>query len=222
MADDDLVPLRPSDVPLPRTLGGLAALAVTYVVSPLSLPLVALGASAHALGASGRTVWTVLALTVVFTALVPLALLVAMVRGEEAQSLEVRERAARWKPLLVGALSTALLGVLLLSVVPGVPRPVGALTLWQAATTLVALVVTLRWKISLHALAVAGTLSLLAWLHLALGAPVPRGVLAALTLAVPLVAWARLRLGAHTPAQVAVGTLAGLVLPPLQLAAWAG
>lgn len=195
---------------------------MTYVVSPLAMPVVALAGAGHALGASGRETAEIAAWTVGFTALVPLAVLVAMVRREQAQTLEVRERAARWKPLLVGAGSTALLGAVLLARLPDARALVGAAALWQAATTLLVLLVTLRWKMSIHTLSVAGTLALFLWLRHAAGVAVPTGWTTALALALPLVAWARLRLRAHTAGQVVVGALAGLLLPPLQLTIWAG
>lgn len=205
-----------------RTTGERLALAVTYVVSPLALPLVALVATARALGADGWETALVGALALVFTGLLPLALLASMVRRGEARTLEVRERARRTKPYLLGALGNALLGAALLALLPAARHTVGALALWQSATVLLLLAVNARWKISAHLVAVAGAFAALAWLRAAMDVPVPSGLVAGLALAVPLVAWARLRLGAHTRAQVLAGTLVGLALPPLQLLVWPG
>lgn len=205
-----------------RSVGERLALAVTYIVSPLSLPPVVVAVAAHALGAGGREVATAAALALVFAGLLPLSLLAAMVRRGEAQTLEVRERVRRTKPYLAGALGNALLGASLLAVLPPARQIVGALALWQAATVLALLAVNRSWKISAHAVATAGAFSSLLALRLIFGVPVGAAALAALAFAVPLVAWARLRLTAHTPAQVLAGALVGLVLPPVQLLLWPG
>lgn len=209
--------------PAPATcLADRLALAVTYVVSPLALPLVALVAAARALGADGRETALVGALALVLTGLLPLALLVAMVRRGEARTLEVRERTRRTKPYLLGALGNALLGAALLTLLPAARHTLGALALWQSATVLLMLAVNSRWKISAHLVAVAGAFAALAWLRAVGGVPIPTALVAGLGLAVPVVAWARLRLGAHTRGQVLAGTLMGLALPPLQLLLWPG
>jgi membrane-associated phospholipid phosphatase len=90
--------------------------------------------------------------------------------------------------------------VLLLSWL-GAPGDVVAVAWAIAAGMLGTTAVTLVWKISYHAGAVAGALGVLA---LAFG---PTLLAAAPILA--LVGWARVRLDAHTPAQVLAGTLLG-------------
>lgn len=69
---------------------------------------------------------------------------------------------------------------------------------------LLALLVTAFWKISIHAVIVAGTVVILV---LVLGLP-----LTALAPLVALTAWARVALGDHTPAQVMAGGALGAIV----------
>lgn len=198
------------------------ALAVTYLVSPLSLAPLLLGGLASASGASGRDVSAVVGWAVALVAVVPALVLAAMVRRGAVATMEVREQDRRTVPYLVGGACTFVLGLVLLRVLDDGQRLAAASALWQAATTAVLLAVNRGWKISVHLVAVAGTFATLAWARFAGALPVPDTWLVTAALAVPLVAWARLRLRAHTPGEVLAGALVGLLLPPLQLTLWAG
>ncbi len=208
-------PLRPSPV-LDRL-----ALAVTYVVSPLTLPPVLFGlVLGHFRAPPAEVGWTMLG-ALVFFGLIPLGYVARMVRSRRAASLEVRDRARRVRPFLVGLASSAAAFVLVL-VTPGTAKAlVAALVGCIVVNTLAMALVTLRRKISIHAATTAGFVSMLAFVALtAWVVPSPPeplllrpATVLPLLLLVPLVMWARVRTGAHTRGEVWAGALFGLAAP---------
>lgn len=141
---------------------------------------------------------------------IPMAVIWLGTRRGRYDSHHVHSRERRLVPILV-ALACQALGLIIL-ILARTPTILPALTAGLVAIGLVALAVTvgLRWKISLHAAATAGSITLLI---IAYG-PWP----ALLLPLVPAVAWARVTLGHHTLPQVLAGTLAG---PAAALAAHA-
>jgi membrane-associated phospholipid phosphatase len=186
------------------------------------LPPVLFGLALAHVGAGGGAVAWGVGVGVVFFALVPLGLLVWMVRRGQVRSIEVRERTRRWRPFLAGLGTTAAAFVLALSVAHAGRALLAALIGCQLVNTAVLLGITLRWKISIHAVSIAGFVAALAFIA---GAPWPEvaglldpGWLLTLAPLIPLVGWARVRLQAHTWAQVLGGTFFGLVIPYAELA----
>jgi membrane-associated phospholipid phosphatase len=104
---------------------------------------------------------------------------------------------------LLAGIASFLAGLAVL-VVLNAPQQLVALVVAMLAALAATTVVTLWWKLSLHAAAASGTVAILA---LSFGP--------ALTLAVPLVAvvaWSRVRLGDHTPAQTVAGAILGALV----------
>jgi membrane-associated phospholipid phosphatase len=81
--------------------------------------------------------------------------------------------------------------------------------LCYCGNTVIMMLISLKWKISIHASGIAGPLTALVF---------SLGVIAVtfLLLVVP-VAWARLTLKAHTPMQVIVGALLTILITWVQL-----
>jgi membrane-associated phospholipid phosphatase len=139
------------------------------------------------------------AIAVVCAAVLPMAYIIRGVRRRRLTDRHVHLRHQRPLPLLVGVTSVlAGIGVLTLG---HAPRELVALVVAMGVGLASSLVVTLRWKISIHVAVVAGAVVILVlvfgptWLAL-----------------VPLVAavgWARVVLGDHTPAQAAAGSILG-------------
>lgn len=141
--------------------------------------------------------WSLLGM--VFTVVIPAAIVHAGVRAGRYTDHHLREREQRAVPLGLAALSV-LLGAVVLAAA-GAPAGVVVLQVAVLATMLVATGITLVWKVSFHvavvsASAVALTAAGGGWWALA-------------WLAVPTVGWARLVLRAHTAAQVVAGLAVG-------------
>ena len=200
--------------------------AVSYFLNPLVLPPVAFTLIvAHFRAPASEVLWT-FGVSVVFFCLVPLFYVVGMVRAGRAESLEVRERGSRLKPLLVGMVSYAVGAALLATTVEGPALPlIVSFAALSPINTAVILLINTRWKISLHMTSLAGFVGVLLFTALTVWRDLPAGVEAALTVAtvgplvllVPLLMWARVRVGAHSVGQVWAGAAFGLVVPQAEL-----
>ena len=142
-----------------------------------------------------------------FSTFVPLAIVYLMTKRGLVSDFLVTEKKERAKPF-AGAILSYIVGSLALWSL-GAPKIVTSLMLCYAGNTVIMMLVTLRWKISIHASGIAGpttfmTESFGAW------------VSAFLLLLIP-VGWARIRLRAHTPAQIIAGALVTIASTWLQL-----
>jgi hypothetical protein len=140
---------------------------------------------------------------------VPYAFVIHAVLRRGLSDIHIRTRQDRYVPLLV-ALGAMGLCVLIL-MLGAAPRILIALLASLLATILAGGAVTLRWQISAHAAAAAGSTGICA---LCFGP----WVLAFAPLVV-LICAARLALHDHTPAQLAAGVALGGVLSPLMMIA---
>jgi membrane-associated phospholipid phosphatase len=143
--------------------------------------------------------WRYASVYVVLAVVTPLVYLVWLLRHGYVSDLDVKARQERWRPLL------AALGGLALSTVifwlTEAPREMSAVCAALWLYTLLAFVITLRWKISMHSAAMAATAILIWALSGRVIVPVAAGI--------PIIAWARIRLNRHTPAQTVAGALLG-------------
>jgi membrane-associated phospholipid phosphatase len=179
---------------------GLAR-AVTELLAPANLAVAQLLLVGwHSTPGPAGLGWGLLAAT--FCGLLPYGIVIAGVRRRRWTDRHLRARHQRPVPFLA-AIASVLAGLAVLLALDA-PRQLVALVVAMLAGLAATLVVTLRWKLSLHSAAAGGTVTILA---LVFG---PALALALPTVAV--VAWARVRLGDHTPAQTAAGAaLGGLV-----------
>lgn len=209
-----------------RSRGYRVANAVSYVLNPLVMPPVAFALiEAHFGGGLAAVAWT-FGVSLVFFCLIPLTYVAGMVRLGRAESLEVRDRARRLGPFLVGIASYVIGALLLWRTVegPALPLIVAFAALYPLNTALL-LLINLRWKISIHMTSLAGFVGVLLFAALTVWRDLPASVEAALTLGtvgpllalVPLLMWARVKVGAHTVGQVVAGAAFGLVLLPAEL-----
>lgn len=195
-----------------------AARVVSYLLNPLVFPPVGLAlVHAHA-GATTPEALATLAVGALFYCVVPLAYIGHLVRAGHAESLEVRDRIVRRRPLLVSIASYAAGAVALWALVGGAGRPlIVAFAVFFPFNTLGLLAITHTWKISLHLSSLAGFVAVqgyAVWTLPAAGVLTLSAASVALLLPlVPLLMWARVRSGAHTPAQVVAGAAYGALVP---------
>lgn len=178
-----------------RAADTVAHLADPMALVPLVLLVVALQATTSVLVGLG---WALLAS--LFCAVVPYAVLQALLRRGHVTDRHVVVREQRRKPLL-GALVSVLLGVGALIALRA-PAPITALVVAMLAGLALMTLVSLAYKASFHAAVLSGVSAVVA---LNVG---PVWALPLVPLLV-LVGWARIRAGRHTLAQVLVGTLLG-------------
>lgn len=160
--------------------------AALLVVSPSSEP-----------GFPG-TIWYGL-LALAFVCGMPFAAVLALVRLGKLTDHHVSNRKQRF-PVLMMTAGSVLAGLLVLTVV-GAPQSVVAMVLAIVGGIVVLAAVSLFWKMSGHASAIACS-AVIGVLMLG-----PAGL--ALLLLIPAVGWARVVLQAHTPGQVLAGSMFG-------------
>lgn len=195
---------------------------ISILINPLILPPVLLSLVAAHAGAPPDEVRTIALLGAVLFFVLPLGWLFLMLRMGAAQSLDVRNRSARQGPLAVGLALMLFAATAFWFMAPMARNPVVALTLALALNTFLVMKITEHVKISIHVAGVAGFAAMLGTLSAldpAFGAGLPGPGLWPAWAAVPLVMWARVKAQAHVRAEVVLGLLFGLVIPPIEVLA---
>jgi membrane-associated phospholipid phosphatase len=146
-------------------------------------------------------------IAMIFASLIPLAIVYVLARHGTISDIWASDRETRVIPFS-GAICSYVLGSLALVAV-GSPAVITSLMLCYVGNTVVMMLISLKWKISVHASGVAGPLTALIYF-------VGFAAIPFLLLVIP-VGWARLKLKAHTPAQVVAGALLTIVITWIQL-----
>jgi len=142
----------------------------------------------------------------IFAALIPIITSLILIKKMKTD-IDITDRTKRTFPLLFAVLSY-IIGFFILYAV-GAPSLTTVLMLIYFSNTLFILFITLSWKISIHAMGVAGPTVALIYLF------GYKGVIFGLI--IPLVIWSRVKLNKHTIAQVLAGSVLGLTLTAVQL-----
>ena len=221
---------RPAIARLPpedaqRQRGYRLANALSYFLNPLVLPPVGFALVQWHLGAGPLEIAWTFGASAFFFCIVPLLYVAGMVRSGRAESLEVRDRASRLKPFLVGIVSYLVGMIVLGTTVETATALIVSIAALFPLNTLLLLLVNLRWKISIHMATLAGFVSILLFVALTVWRDLPTEWEAALTAAsvapllllLPLLMWARVRVSAHSPGQVLAGAAFGLLVPLAEL-----
>lgn len=146
----------------------------------------------------------------IITAVIPLCLLLLMYRTGKISDMSISHRKERTIPMLIGI--AAYVGAAVYLRFLHAPAWLFGFFVGAAIASAVALLVTLRWKISAHAIAIGGMAGLMLWITATRMANVNAMLwLTAVILTGGITASARLVLERHTPAQTAVGWLWGAV-----------
>lgn len=146
-------------------------------------------------------------ISLTFGTAVPLILLYYLSRKGIIPDIYASKRESRAIPF-VGAMLSYLLGAIAL-LLGGAPSIITAVMLCYLGNSLIMMLISLKWKISIHASGITGPATALAY---SLGI----WALPFLGLVIP-VGWARIKLKAHTLAQVTAGALLTIVTTWLQL-----
>jgi membrane-associated phospholipid phosphatase len=146
-------------------------------------------------------------LTTLFTAIVPLSILIIWARRTNAYDLDISARTDRNHPLLLAAVSY-FFGTAVLLIIHA-PILTATVMFGYFAGTLFLFLVNLRWKISIHTMGIAGPTTVLIFVFGYWGA--------LLTLLLPPVIWSRVYLKKHTVAQALAGAAVGFLLTAFTL-----
>ncbi len=148
------------------------------------------------------------AVTSLFGCFLPLGMVVAMLKKGVISDFYATDRLERFIPFLA-TITSYVMGTVALIMIDA-PPPITALMACYIVNGLVLVVITFKWKISIHASGIASPVTALVYL---LGTR----MLPLFMLFLP-VAWARLELKAHDKKQVTAGAVISSVLTWLQMA----
>ena len=149
-----------------------------------------------------RGAWIWAGVVLILCLLAPMGYLLWLFRRGVVSDLDVQQRKERARPL-AATLAAMLASVVTLGLAPAPPALL-AVTGALFTQTAVVLIITLRWKISVHGAAVAACVALLIYAFGRQASPASSGA--------TVVGWSRVHLHRHTPAQTVAGaTLGGLV-----------
>ena len=154
-----------------------------------------------------QTFLFLMATCLTFGTMIPLVMMYQLTKRGLISDFNVSVRQERARPFVGAAVSYLAGGGALLLL--RAPTIIIALMLCYAGNTAIMLLITLRWKISIHASGVAGPTTALVY---------SIGTWAAVffILLIP-VGWARVQLKAHTPWQIFAGALVAAIATWLQL-----
>lgn len=175
---------------------------VSIILAPatISLPFVLLVAFYQAQDRLAALIYALI--TLFFLSVGPLIYILIGVRMGKLSDVDVSRRSERKGPFLFGIISVTI-GWLVLSLLHG-PENLQTVLIITAVSGVIMLVITLWWKISIHASSLGGVATVLTALYGAVMLP-------AFVLVV-LVSWSRVALRRHTIAQVVAGALAGIAI----------
>ncbi|HEY1353251.1 MAG TPA: phosphatase PAP2 family protein [Ktedonobacteraceae bacterium] len=178
------------------------ARAISTILAPttISVPVILLVALYQARNVVGALVYAIT--TLLFLSIGPFAYILLGVRLGKLSDVDVSRRNERVGPFIFGLFSVCL-GWFALTLTHG-PALLITVLLLTAVSGLVMMIITLWWKISLHASSLACAVTMLTALYGAI--MLPTFVL------LVLVSWSRIVLRRHTLAQVVVGSLLGMAL----------
>jgi membrane-associated phospholipid phosphatase len=152
-------------------------------------------------------IYSLLFVSLIFGGILPMLIIFLMLRAGIIHDIYASDRQTRLKPFL-GAILSYSLGVAVLLLM-NAPRDITALMACYSFNTLVMMLISLKWKISIHASGISGPFTFLVFV---LGP-----VFLPLYLLILPVGWARIELNAHSLSQVLAGFLLTILLTWLQL-----
>lgn len=142
------------------------------------------------------------AVSIFFATVVPIIAVVIVSKRTGNEDGDIVRKEDRMVPLAIG-IASYLAGTVILYLMDS-PRIVWVAMLCYCVNTAVIMLITTKWKISIHAIGCVGPAMALAYVFGWVG-----GLLIIL---LPIVVWCRYILRKHTPAQLAAGALLGFIL----------
>ena len=176
--------------------------AATWVSNIVSPPMMAILCALLVATTVNNRGWTWATLFIVLSIGLPMVYLVWLLSTGSISDIHVPLRQQRIRPYMASLIVAC--GVLILFLWWPAPQQFQMLAYAFVLQAALFLLITLRWKISLHS-AAASNLAVIGWLTVGLNG-------LALALIIPVVAWARVHLRRHTLAQTVGGALLGVVV----------
>jgi membrane-associated phospholipid phosphatase len=188
-----------------RGLVDLVAKLVTDIFSPPWVALALLAAVSAHLAPGIRPFFEWWLLSTFFVSMLPLGVIAVALWRRRISDWHVTRAAERALPFVACLVSSATGAAVLVLI--ETPFEIVAIVLGATAGVLIGLVLTPRFKFSIHTASIAGTVVIATFVF------GPWALL--LATLVPVIGWARIRVTHHTPAQVVVGVFVGAAVAGL-------
>jgi hypothetical protein len=175
---------------------------VSNILAPatISLPFILLVAFYQTTNKLSALIYS--CITLFFLSVGPLLFIIVGVRLGKLSDIDVSRRSQRVGPFIFGIIS-ATVGCLVLALLNG-PRNLQTVMIMTVFSGTIMMIITLWWKISMHASSLGGVATMLTVLY--------GGIMLPLFALLVLVSWSRVALRRHTVPQVIAGSLTGIVL----------
>jgi membrane-associated phospholipid phosphatase len=197
LQDADENPITPTDV---KTFRMQFARYVSIILSPITISLPAIFLVAFYNRQPSSLFFA--AIAVLFLSIGPMLYIVIGVSLGKFSDIDVSIRSQRLGPFLFG-ITSSLIGFFTL-VLNHAPKNLETVLLASSTIGIILMIITLWWKISMHASSLSGTVTFLAVLYGAIVLPA--------FLLVVVVCWSRVVLKRHTVAQVTAGAILSAVI----------
>jgi len=199
------------------------ALVISSLFSPLILPVVVFGYASAKLESTTAGFLMVNVVGILFFVLIPFLILNRLTRSRIVDSMDVSNREERHRPFMYGLLSMGA-GLVCFQYLPlqhGLIYMI--LCMISINNTTVAAIINLKWKISVHSMAISTAATVIYFMSGPVTLSWPGSssssiaLLIAFFLLIMVLQWSRVKLNMHTPSQVVAGTLLAIILTTLQL-----
>lgn len=157
---------------------------------------------------SAEAKFALFSIIVINTLLLPVIISYILVKRGWIKSLEMQKREERMMPFINNLILILISAFMIYKL--KLPRVFFLLTLGAAAAVTVAVIVNIKWKISIHMIGIGGLIGTFFGLSAFLLVDL-RMIIIIFLLIAGLLGTARLTLGAHRPSQIYVGFLAGFL-----------
>jgi hypothetical protein len=154
------------------------------------------------------------AIVVLNTLLLPVILSYILVKRGWIKSLEMQKREERMAPFIANLVLMLLASYMIYKL--KLPRVFFLLTLGASAAIAIAVIINIKWKISIHMIGIGGLIGTFFGLSTFLLVDLRMSIIGFLLIA-GLLGAARLTLAAHSPAQIYTGFIAGFLCEYLML-----
>ena len=142
------------------------------------------------------------------TFLLPVMISYILVKKKWIKSLEMQKREERLMPYITNLVLILLSAYMIFKL--KLPRVFFLLTLGAAAAVTVAVIINIKWKISIHMIGIGGLIGTFFGMSAFLLVDLRMMIIVCLLIA-GLLGVARIRLGAHKPSQIYAGFIAGFI-----------
>ncbi len=180
---------------------------ISFVFHPMLISLVAFYLLLFGMGTIATNAFSVLIVCFIFSNLIPISTVLVLKKMGKISDLDASKKEQRIFPLTLGILYSGIAFLILVKI--NADPLVQGLMFCYMSNTIITILITRYWKISIHAMGVGGPIAAL-WVA-GFQFPIPAFLI------LIAVSYARVVLKAHTVLQVIAGTLGGLIFTYIQL-----